>query len=111
MQSRLAIVLAIFGGMLLIIICGLIKVQVIDAQKLQEAALSQWTRTSQLEAARGDIVDRNGVVLAKSGTAYKVLLWPKNIDKSEREQRSSAVCSICLSQRCMRRSVIRANRR
>ena len=86
MQSRLAIVLAIFGGMLLIIICGLIKVQVIDAQKLQEAALSQWTRTSQLEAARGDIVDRNGVVLAKSGTAYKVLLWPKNIDKSERER-------------------------
>ena len=64
----------------------LFYIQIIQSDALQERALSQWTRDTSLSAARGNILDATGVVLAQSGTAYKVVLWPKSIEADERER-------------------------
>ena len=85
-KKRLYWVLIIFAALLLALVVRLFYIQVIQGPKLQEMALSQWTKDTALSAARGRIMDRSGTVLAQSGTAYKVLLWPNLIDATERER-------------------------
>lgn len=91
-KKRLFILLA-FIGVLYIALCGrLFYIQVIQGPELQEKALSQWTRDTELTAARGRILDREGIVLAQSSTAYKILLWPQQMAKyvpTERERIAS----------------------
>ncbi|MBQ3552101.1 MAG: PASTA domain-containing protein [Clostridia bacterium] len=76
------------------LIVKLIGVQFVQAEELQQKALSQWMRDTALTASRGEIVDSNGITLAQSGTAYKVLLWPQNISEGERERISSELSRI-----------------
>ena len=47
-------------------------VQVINAEKLLNLAESQWVRGLPLNAKRGTIYDRNGVILAVSYTSYNI---------------------------------------
>ncbi len=66
------------------IFCRLFYVQVIWGKELQEKALDQWTRNIPILAKRGDIVDRNGVVLASTKDTYTVFVRPravKDVDK------------------------------
>lgn len=83
-KKRLYWVLIIFAALLLALVVRLFYIQVIQGPKLQEMALSQWTKDTALSAARGRIMDRSGTVLAQSGTAYKVLLWPNVIGADDR---------------------------
>lgn len=57
----------------------LFYVQIIWGKELQEKALDQWTRNIPILAKRGDIVDRNGVVLASSKNTYTVFVRPRAI--------------------------------
>lgn len=59
-------------------------IQIIWGKKLQAKALDQWTRDLPLTALRGNITDRNGVVLATSETSFTVYLRAKNIDDCEK---------------------------
>ena len=63
-----------------ILIVKLFWVMVIDAPELQAKAESQWTRELAVTAQRGDILDANGEVLARSATSQSVLLRPNDID-------------------------------
>ncbi|MEG1560015.1 MAG: penicillin-binding transpeptidase domain-containing protein [Clostridia bacterium] len=83
-KRRLVIMLVIMAGLFLVLAIALFKVQVIDAKKLQEKAVLQWTRDTSLSALRGNIYDSTGAILAESGTAYKVLLRPQEIVSGER---------------------------
>ena len=59
-------------------------IQLINGANLQAKALSQWTRDLPLEARRGAIIDRNGVVLADTSTRYTLYVRPraiKNVDE------------------------------
>ena len=47
-------------------------VQVIWQDELTARALDQWTREIPIVAERGEIYDRNGVLLAGNDTAYTV---------------------------------------
>lgn len=50
----------------------LLYVQVIWGEELQTKAIDQWTREIPVVASRGNIVDCNGVVLAKNDDTYTV---------------------------------------
>ncbi len=55
------------------ILCArFLYVQVIWQDELTARALDQWTREIPIDAERGLITDRNGVVLAENNTAYTV---------------------------------------
>ncbi len=82
-KKRLLIALAVITAIFLLLIGRTFYIQLIWGDELEEMALSQWTQDTTLTAKRGDIVDRTGVVLAQSGTAYKVLIWPKVINSSQ----------------------------
>lgn len=61
----------------------------IRADEYTALALKQWTSDRVIEPKRGKIVDRNGVVLARSSPARNVIVEPKQID-SEVERRRVA---------------------
>lgn len=66
-----------------VVLGRLFYLQVIQAEKLQERASSQWTRTSTVSAKRGKITDVNGIVLAQSGSADTMEVYIPNVTDPE----------------------------
>lgn len=93
-KKRLIASLIIISVIFLLLIVRLFFLQILQSQELQDRALSQWTRDTSLTAARGNIQDTTGVVLAQSGTAYKVVIWPNNIDADERTRIATELSEI-----------------
>lgn len=85
-KKRLKIALLIMGVIYLLLIVRLADIQLFQNEELENKAESQQTKDTMLSAARGMILDSTGVVLARNGTAYKVVLWPNNINAAERER-------------------------
>ena len=86
-KRRLLLMLVFIAAIFFALIIRLFYIQVIQGPELQEKALSQWTRDTALSAKRGRILDSNGTVLAQSGTAYKILVWPQVIKQTEQLNR------------------------
>ncbi|HWQ58562.1 MAG TPA: penicillin-binding transpeptidase domain-containing protein [Clostridia bacterium] len=85
-KKRLFAALIIMGCIYLLLIGRLAGIQLFQGDELEERAESQQTKDTTLSAARGMILDATGVVLARNGTAYKVVLWPNSIKAAERER-------------------------
>ena len=75
-KKRLAITLAGVAAVFGLLIFRLFWIMVVQGPELSEKALTQQTRDTSLTAARGSITDASGVVLAQSGTAYKIMINP-----------------------------------
>jgi len=82
-KQRLFRTLIVLGIIFLLLLGRLFYVQVIWGPQLQEKALLQWTMDTSLSAERGKIMDRDGQVLAQSGTAYIVEVNPMQIKTTE----------------------------
>ena len=50
---------------------------------LQNYALDQWTRDLPIRANRGQIYDRNGVLLATNESSYDIYLRPRMVEDDE----------------------------
>ncbi len=61
----------------------LFYVQIISGMQLQSKALSQWTRDLPIVPARGEIVDRNGELLAGNKLVYSVYVRPKAVTDAD----------------------------
>ena len=64
--------------------------QIVKAGELQAKAESQWTSDLVVAAKRGDILDRNGEVLAMSASAEMVTVRPKEVQNFETAEEKSA---------------------
>lgn len=84
LKRKLVMMLIIFAILFFLLALRLTQVMIFQGPKLQQQAMTQWTRRTQLTAQRGRILDRNGLVLAQSGTSYRVLVNPQWIDEQER---------------------------
>ncbi len=85
-KKRILTSLGIMGLIYLLLIGRLASIQLFQGDELEKRAESQQTKDTTLSAARGMILDATGVVLARNGTAYKVVLWPNSIKAAERER-------------------------
>ncbi len=56
----------------------MIAVMIVEGADLQVKALSQWMRDVPSDAPRGDIVDKNGKLLATTATRYNVYVRPND---------------------------------
>ena len=63
----------------IIVILKVFYIQVFDYDKLNELANDLWSRNLPIEADRGKIYDRNGVVLADNITTTSLVLIPNQI--------------------------------
>lgn len=83
-DKRMKIILLIFSSILLIIVLRVFYVQVVDYKRLSSLASDLWSRNLPIEASRGRILDRNGVVLADNITTTSLVLIPNQI-KNKKE--------------------------
>ena len=83
-NKRIKITLLLFGFILLMVIFKVFYVQVFDYKKLSNLASDLWSRNLPIEASRGKILDRNGIVLADNVTTTSLVLVPNQI-KNKKE--------------------------
>ena len=84
---RIKIVLLIMSLLFLLIIGKVFYIQVIDYKKLNQYASGLWSRNLPIEANRGKIFDRNGVVLADNLTTSSLVFIPNQIKEKEKTAR------------------------
>lgn len=83
LNERMKIVLVIIIFLFLLIIFKVFYIQVISYDKLNGFATSLWSRNLPLEANRGIIYDRDGVILAGNITTTSLVLVPNQIKNKE----------------------------
>ena len=74
------------GGFFLLFLCvaaRLVDLQVIRAQELTARGVKQWTRSGVVSARRGNIVDRNGRLLAQSVTSFSLSARVRDVNDPE----------------------------
>ena len=92
---RIKILFLILIFFLLLILMRVFYVQVFDYEKLKELANDLWSRDLVIEADRGKILDRNGVVLADNLTTASLMLVPNQIkDKEEATKKLADILGV-----------------
>lgn len=78
LRRLVAMVLVLLGAFAFAV--RLVDVQLVSAAELNEEALGKRGVPSTIDSVRGDIVDRNGAVLATTDERYDVQMSPKNVE-------------------------------
>ena len=69
-QTRTFILMLVMGlGVFILVFAKLYELQIVRHEELQNKALDQQTRSTEITASRGTIYDRGGNILAISATA------------------------------------------
>ena len=79
-HRRVFILLLAFIMIFSMIFFRLGYLQLIKGKDMQVLAASQWLRDLPLSAKRGDIMDRNGVLLATTETTYDIYVRARSVD-------------------------------
>ncbi|MBR5438916.1 MAG: hypothetical protein IKV61_01695 [Clostridia bacterium] len=82
-RKRLFAIFIAITFIFLFIIARLFYVQIVWGKDLQSKALDQWTRNVPILSKRGNIVDRNGVILATTKNTYTVYVRPRAVTNLE----------------------------
>ncbi|MEX1308537.1 MAG: hypothetical protein AB1Z19_08415, partial [Eubacteriales bacterium] len=82
-KNRLIVVLGIISLLFIVLIVRLVNIMFIEAEELQAKAIAQWTRQFDETAERGDIIDRNGNVLAHSSAIDTVYVDIKDVEDAD----------------------------
>ena len=82
-HTRIRYVFLIVAIVLIIAIARVFYIQVFSYKKLNNLAQSLWSRELPISADRGEIVDRNGEVLATNITTTSLVVIPNQIENKE----------------------------
>ncbi|MDD6224436.1 MAG: penicillin-binding transpeptidase domain-containing protein [bacterium] len=94
-DSRIKVIFLIINLMFIFIILRVVYVQIIDYDKLSALAKDLWSRDLPIEANRGLILDRNGVVLADNLTTTSLILIPNQIkNKDDTSQKLAEILGV-----------------
>lgn len=83
-HKRIKIILVVIVLLFVLIIGKIFYIQVFSYNKLNDYANDLWSRNLPIEANRGIIYDRNGVVIADNITTTSLVLIPNQIDDKEK---------------------------
>ena len=83
LNERMRLVFVIIFIIFIVIILKVFYIQVISYKKLNKYAKALWSRNLPIEANRGYIYDRNGIVLAGNITTTSLVLIPNQIKNKE----------------------------
>ena len=76
-RKRIWLMSLILAGLFLLVIGRLATLTIRDAEALTQRGVSQWTKAGTVTAKRGRILDRHGLTLVRSATAYTVTADPR----------------------------------
>lgn len=89
-DARIKVIFLIIVILFIFIIARVFYIQMIDYSKLSRLANDLWSRNLPIEADRGLILDRNGVVLADNLTTTSLVLIPNQIQDKDRTTKELA---------------------
>ena len=78
-NKRIKIIFILMLIVLFLVIVKVFYIQVFEYKKLNKLASDLWSRNLEIEADRGKILDRNGVVLADNLTTSSLVLIPNQM--------------------------------
>ncbi len=84
LRKRLFAFLLAITFLFLSVTARVFYVQIVSGSELQSKAIDQWTRELPIRANRGNIVDRNGVVLAGNSQSYAVYVRSRSVTEPEK---------------------------
>ena len=85
-NPRLFIVRGVIALGLLFLLVNLFRVQIIDRDRYGDREQAQSLRRIRLPAVRGEIVDRNGVVLANNRPSYDIAIYLDQLGRVSKRQ-------------------------
>ncbi len=83
-ESRLPFVIGIIVFVFIVFVVRLFQLQILQGEELEGIAEGNAVRLVRLEAPRGDILDREGSVLASTRPAFGVTVMPSDLRRPER---------------------------
>lgn len=86
---RLTVAFCLFAAIALLIVGRLAKYQLKEYDYYQSQVLSQITTEVNVNPERGNITDRNGVVLATNKSVYNIIISPKHILERNEENKEN----------------------
>lgn len=81
--KRLSAILLLMVFLFSAIFAKMFAVIVVEGESLQVKAVDQWLRDAPTDAPRGNIVDKNGKILASTATRYNLYVRPSNTPDKE----------------------------
>lgn len=81
--KRLSAILLLMVFLFSAIFAKMFAVIVVEGESLQVKAVNQWLRDVPTDAPRGNIVDKNGKILASTATRYNLYVRPSNTPDKE----------------------------
>ena len=78
-RRRITVVGVVFGLLWLVLLARAAHVQLVDGPRLSALAMRQHETTELITGNRGDILDRNGNVLARSVEFRSIFIQPKDV--------------------------------
>lgn len=95
MRKRILIAFIALATVFIALFGRLFYIQIIDGSELRTKAAEQWYRDLPLKAARGRILDRNGVVLADNRDVFTLYARPNAVkDKADAAKEISSALSM-----------------
>ena len=86
-QTRTFVLMLVMGlGVFMLVFTKLFELQILRHEELQNKALDQQTRSTEITASRGTIYDRGGNILAISATAETIFLSPLELAEELKEE-------------------------
>lgn len=93
-ENRVLILILIIILVSIIFILRLFNLQIVKGEEYREKAKTRMLRTEKIEAPRGEITDRNGVVLATSKLSYNLVMYKVNIAPKKQNEVIATVIGI-----------------
>lgn len=82
---RARVVSLVLIGLFTILMIRILWIQTVDYDRYQAKVIEQMTTESTVNAKRGNIYDRNGVLIATNVTTYRVFISPSGIASAQRK--------------------------
>ncbi|MBR5797368.1 MAG: PASTA domain-containing protein [Clostridia bacterium] len=80
---RARVVSLVLAGLFLLLLVRIFWIQTVDYDRYQAKVIEQMTTESTVNAKRGNIYDRNGVLIATNISTYRVFISPSSIASAQ----------------------------
>ena len=95
-NPRLRVLGLLVGAGLLLLLVSLGRVQILRADRYGDREQAQSLRRIRIPSARGEIVDRNGVILANNRPSYDVVIYLDQMKRRSKRQDIVEVAAVTL---------------
>ena len=96
-ENRILILYIIVGLISVVFIVQLFNLQILNGKEYREQSEKRMLRTETVVASRGEITDRNGIVLASSKLSFDVDLYRVRVTTQEQNEALAKLINILVS--------------